>query len=91
MIHVNLQRFLSNINLSQKVSESFIRLVYIVRFTSFTLINVEVGVIDLMLIISFQLRLWMNIPTVMQYIVPLRTVVIRFVSTDFRPKHQLQI
>lgn len=91
MIHVNLQRFLSNINLSQKVSESFIRLVYIVRFTSFTLINVEVGVIDLMLIISFQLRLWMNIPTVMQYIVPLRTVVIRFVSTDFRPKYQLQI
>lgn len=87
MIHVNLQRFLSNINLSQKVSESFIRLVYIVRFTSFTLINVEVGVIDLMLIISFQLRLWMNIPTVMQYIVPLRTVVIRFVLTDLRPKH----
>ena len=87
MIHDNFQRFLSNINLSQKVSESFIRLVCIVRFTSFTLINVEVGVIDLMLIISFQLRLWMNIPTVMQYIVPLRTVVIRFVSTDFRPKH----
>lgn len=87
MIHDNFQRFLSNINLSQKVSESFIRLVYIVRFTSFTLINVEVGVIDLMLIISFQLRLWMNIPTVMQYIVPLRTVVIRFVLTDLRPKH----
>ena len=52
-----------------------------------TFINVEVGVFDLMLIISFQLRLWMNIPTVMQYIVPLRTVVIRFVLTDFRPKH----
>lgn len=52
-----------------------------------TFINVEVGVFDLMLIISFQLRLWMNIPTVMQYIVPLRTVVIRFVLTDLRPKH----